>query len=139
MKTALLAALAMVLAASHAFAGPAADLAQARIAAIAAGDLARITQAYGESSVLHWVGGPLDGTYTGAQLAEVWTRFGRANGQLRATVANVTESVNPRGATVVANVQFAGQSTIKVRYVLVYREGRLVNEIWQIDPNLAVQ
>lgn len=139
MKSLLMAAAAVVLTASQALAGPAADMAQARIAAIASGDVARITQSYDQAGVLHWVGGPLDGVYSGARLTEVWTRFVRANGPLRATVANVSESVNPRGATVTANVQFAGQSTIKVRYVLVYRDGRLINEIWQIDPNLAVQ
>jgi hypothetical protein len=41
-----------------------------------------------------------------------------------------------KGTTVTANVVFAGANTIKVRYALVYRDGKLVNEIWQIDPNL---
>ena len=35
-------------------------------------------------------------------------------------------------------VEFKGKNTIKVRYVLVYRGGKLVNETWQIDPKLAM-
>jgi hypothetical protein len=27
---------------------------------------------------------------------------------------------------------------IKVRYVLTFREGKIVSETWQIDPKLAV-
>jgi hypothetical protein len=39
---------------------------------------------------------------------------------------------------VTANVQFEGKAPIKVRYVLLYRDGKLANEVWQIDPNLTV-
>jgi hypothetical protein len=37
---------------------------------------------------------------------------------------------------VVADVAFAGRMTVKVRYVMTYREGRLVSETWQVDPNV---
>lgn len=47
------------------------------------------------------------------------------------------ESANPKGATVSANVQFEGKAPIKVRYVLTLREGKIVNEVWQIDPKLV--
>lgn len=47
------------------------------------------------------------------------------------------ESANPKGATVTANVVFQGQNAIKVRYVLTLRDGKIVDEIWQIDPKLA--
>ena len=43
-----------------------------------------------------------------------------------------------KGATVTANVQFEGKQPIKVRYVLIYRDAKIVNETWQIDPKLAV-
>jgi hypothetical protein len=52
-------------------------------------------------------------------------------------VSGVQESANPKGATVTANVIFSGKSDIKVRYVLTYRDGKIVTETWQIDPNLA--
>ena len=37
-----------------------------------------------------------------------------------------------------ANVQFEGKQPIKVRYVLTYRDAKIVNETWQIDPKLSV-
>ena len=61
----------------------------------------------------------------------------KAQGELTFKVSNVQESANPKGATVTANVVFSGKNDIKVRYVLTYRDGKIVNEIWQIDPNLA--
>ncbi len=33
----------------------------------------------------------------------------------------------------------ADDMQIKVRYVLLYRAGKLVNEIWQIDPTLTLR
>jgi hypothetical protein len=53
-------------------------------------------------------------------------------------VSSLETSANPKGATVTANTMFMGSKPIKVRYVLTYREGRLINEVWQIDPNLNV-
>ncbi|WP_237480743.1 hypothetical protein [Lichenibacterium dinghuense] len=52
--------------ATPALAGPAAEMAQAHIAAIAKGDVAAITASTAPNAALHWVGGPLDGTYAGA-------------------------------------------------------------------------
>jgi hypothetical protein len=46
-------------------------------------------------------------------------------------------AANPAGATVTADVKFIGKKTIPVRYALTYRKGRLVDEIWQIDPKLG--
>ncbi|MDJ0390949.1 nuclear transport factor 2 family protein [Roseomonas sp. E05] len=120
-----------------AHAGPAGDLAQQRITAIAAGQTQPVLAGYGEGAVLEWIGGPLDGRYTGqAALGQVWSRFAQGQGPLQAQVGSITESANPRGQTVAANVVFTGKATIKVRYVLVYRDGKVVNEIWQVDPNL---
>jgi len=119
-------------------AGPALDRAMQRIQAIAAGDVGAITAEYAKGATLHWVGGPLDGTYQGGKLKEVWTKFGTANGGLRAAVGTAVESANPKGATVAFPFLFSGKNTIKVRYTLVYREGKLVGEVWQIDPNLPI-
>jgi len=111
----------------------------AHFQAIAAGDVAAVTAPYGEQAVFQWVGGPLDGVYQGAEsIRGVWEKFTKANGMLALDVDNIAESANPKGATVTANVIFKGKSTIKVRYVLTFRESKLVNETWQIDPNLGM-
>ena len=137
MKTLTCTGLALALMTGAALAGHAADKAQAHIDAIARGDVAAITAAYGNDATLHWVGGPLDGTYAGMdKMRDVWGWFGAAQGPLKASVANALESANPRGATVVANVTFAGKGTVKVRHVMLFREDKLVSETWQIDPNL---
>ena len=131
-------ALALGVAATPALAGPAADIAQRRVAAIAAGDVSVLTAGYAEGATLEWVGGPLDGSYRGpAAIGSVWTQFAQAQGPLQARVGEIAESANPRGQTVAVNVVFSGRATVKVRYVLVLREGRVVNEVWQIDPALA--
>ena len=136
MKKFLLAAAAFGLMTTTALAGPAGDKAKAHIDAIAKGDVAAIAATYADSTTLNWVGGPLDGTYVGAdKLKDVWGKFTTAQGPLKATVTNVQESGNPKGDTVTANVVFAGKTTIKVRYIMMYRDGKLVNEIWQIDPS----
>lgn len=125
-----------LLAVSGVHAGPATDQAMQRIQAIAAADVEAITAEYAENATLHWIGGPLDGAYDGAEIEEVWTKFGKANGVLQAAVGTATESANQNGATVSIPVVFTGKNTVKIRYTLVYRDGKLVSEIWQIDPNL---
>ena len=131
---ALMAALA---ASPAAAAATALELARHHISAVAAGDITKITADYTDQSWLSWVGGPLDGTYLGsAQIAATWTKFAKM-APLRATVRTIHVSGNPMGATVVADVQFRGKMTIKVRYVMLYRGQHLVDEIWQIDPKIA--
>ncbi|ORE86535.1 nuclear transport factor 2 family protein [Aurantimonas sp. 22II-16-19i] len=137
MKT-LLAAIAILAAGtSAALAGPTGDLAKAHIDAIAKGDTAAVTATYAPSATLHWVGGPLDGTYTGSAIAATWGKFAKAQTGLKATVLDMRESMNPKGGTVVADVVFANDKKIPVRYVMVFRDGKLTDEIWQIDPALA--
>lgn len=120
-------------------AGPAADAAQTHFNAIAAGDLGVVMRAYAANPQLNWVGGPLDGSYMGTEnIRGIWEKFVKAAGPLKVTVANIEESSNPKGSTVLAKVQFEGKQSIKVRYVLTYRDGMLVNETWQIDPKLSV-
>jgi hypothetical protein len=129
---------ALLLAASTALAGPASDNAQAHFRAIAGGQVENLLSQYADSATLEWVGGPLDGRYAGkVALSEVWGKFAKAQGELTVKVSGVQESANPKGATVTANVVFSGKNDIKVRYVLTYRDGKIVNEVWQIDPNLA--
>jgi ketosteroid isomerase-like protein len=128
---ALLAALSI-----PAYAGPADD-AKAHFTAIGAGQVDAVMSQYAPDATFQWVGGPLNGGYTGAdKIKEVWSKFTK-NGPFEANVSKVEESMNDKGATVSANVEFKGKATIKVRYVLVYRDGKVVNEVWQIDPKLA--
>ena len=138
-KTSLLAAAAtLTLAAGSAFAAPVDD-ARTHFQAIASGDVPVVMRAYADQAQLNWVGGPLDGTYTTSDaIRATWEKFGKAVGPLKVGVTNLDESAIPKGSTVLANVLFEGKSPIKVRYVLTFRDGKIVNETWQIDPKLAV-
>jgi hypothetical protein len=116
-----------------------ADDARTHFQAIASGDLQVVMRAYADQAQFQWVGGPLDGSYaTPDAIRGVWTKFTQGQGPLKVTVGAIEESINPKGATVSANVLFEGKAPIKVRYVLTFREGRIVSETWQIDPKLAV-
>ncbi|WP_211445210.1 nuclear transport factor 2 family protein [Collimonas humicola] len=138
MKQLFIAASLFALPIGSALAGPAVDAAQTHFAAIGAGNIPIIMRGYADSAQLNWVGGPLDGTYVSQDnIRGTWEKFGKAVGPLKVTINNLEESVNPKGATVLANVQFEGKMPIKVRYVLTYRDGKLVSETWQIDPKLA--
>lgn len=107
--------------------------------AIASADVGHIMQQYADGATLQWVGGPLDGTYTGKeQIQSVWSKFAKAVAPTKFKVAYQLTAADPKGETVTANVEFEGHKTIKVRYVLVYRQGKLVDEIWQIDPKLHI-
>ncbi|GAC1414615.1 MAG: hypothetical protein NVSMB6_16790 [Burkholderiaceae bacterium] len=122
-----------------AIASPATDAAKLHFSAVGSNDIAVLMRDYADNAQLSWIGGPLDGTYTGTDAIHgTWVKFGKAVGPLKVTVNNLEESANPKGATVSANVQFDGKMPIKVRYVLTYRDGKLVNETWQIDPKLTV-
>lgn len=134
-----LAPLLLLALASPAFAAPSDD-AQKHFQAIAAGDLPALAAGYAENARLEWVGGPLDGSYSGpAAIQAVWEKFAKAQGTLTLAVDKVEESANPKGTTVSANVQFTGKAPIKVRYVLTYRDGKIAAETWQIDPKLAMK
>ena len=129
---------ALALAAGTAVAGPSDD-ARTHFQAIASGDTQTVMRAYADQAQLNWVGGPLDGTYaTTDAIRSTWEKFGKAVGPLKLTIGQTEESANPKGATVSADVVFEGKLPIKVRYVLTYREGKIVSETWQIDPKLVV-
>ena len=137
-KTFAFAATALSIATSSAFAASSDD-ARTHFQAVASGDTQILMRGYADQAQLNWVGGPLDGTYTtSAAILGTWERFGKAVGPLKLTIGQIEESANPKGATVSANVVFEGKMPIKVRYVLTYREGKIVSETWQIDPKLAV-
>ena len=133
-----LCATALLFAAQGAVAGPADD-ARAHFQAIGSGDMQTVMSGYADNAHLDWVGGPLDGTYDSRDVIRgVWEKFTKSAGPLKVSVDKLDESANPKGSTVSANVQFEGKALIKVRYVLTFREGKIVSETWQIDPKLAV-
>lgn len=137
-KSTLLGACALSFLAGSAFAGPTDD-ARTHFQAIGSGDLQILMRGYADQAQFNWIGGPLDGTYsTSEAIRGVWTKFTKGQGPLKVSVGQLEESVNPKGATVSANVLFEGKAPIKVRYVLTFREGKIVSETWQIDPKLAV-
>lgn len=131
-------ATAMLFAASGVMAAPADD-AKTHFQAIGSGDLAVVMSGYAANPQFNWVGGPLDGTYTSTDaIRGVWEKFTKSAGPLKVSVDKLEESANLKGSTISANVQFEGKAPIKVRYVLTFREGKIVSETWQIDPKLAV-
>ncbi|WP_298220349.1 nuclear transport factor 2 family protein [Halothiobacillus sp.] len=126
-----------LMAATTAFAGPV-DNAKEHFDAIGASNVNLIAQDYTADSRFYWIGGPLDGDYTGAQaIRDVWEKFTKAQGAMKVKVEHIEEAGNPKGTTVTANVVFSGKATIKVRYVLTYRGDKLIAETWQIAPKLA--
>jgi hypothetical protein len=128
---------ALSLICASALAGPKDD-ANAHFLAIGDGQVDKIMDGYATDASFQWVGGPLNGQYKGHDAIQgVWAKFAKANAPLTVKADQVVESINDKGATVSANVTFTGKNTIKVRYILTYRDGRLVNEIWQIDPKLG--
>ena len=131
-------AAALTFSAASSFAAPADD-ARTHFQAIGAGDLAVVMRSYADNAQFNWVGGPLDGSYASADaIRGVWEKFTKSVGPLKVSVDKLEESANPKGSTISANVQFDGKMPIKVRYVLTFREGKIVSETWQIDPKLAV-
>ena len=130
-------AAALLFVAGTAAAAPADD-ARTHFQAIGTGDLSIVMRGYADNAQFNWVGGPLDGTYASSDAIHgVWEKFTKSQGPLKVSVDKLEESANPKGSTVSANVQFEGKAPIKVRYVLTFREGKIVNETWQIDPKLA--
>ena len=139
-KTSLTAAsiAALMLAAATASAAPADD-ARTHFEAVGSGDVPVLLRGYADQAQFNWVGGPLDGVYaTNDAIRGVWTKFTQSQGPMKVTINQLEESINPKGATVSANVLYEGKSPIKVRYVLTFREGKIVSETWQIDPKLVI-
>jgi ketosteroid isomerase-like protein len=115
--------------------------AQAHLNAIAAGNLDELMADYAEDVYMDWVGGPLDGRYRGkAAIREVWQKFIAINdGKPRPAKFSKLESyANAKGVSLEARAEYGGAKPMKVWHVLVYRDGTLDTEIWQIAPSLQV-
>lgn len=125
-----------------AFSGPLDEAkAQAHLNAVAAGNLDALMADYPDDVYMDWVGGALDGRYRGkAAIREVWQKFIAANeGKPRPAKFSKLESfANPKGTSVEASAEYGGTKPVKVYHVLVYRDGSLATEIWQVAPALQV-
>lgn len=113
--------------------------AQMHFKAIASGHVSSIMHQYAPNATFYWIGGPLDGTYKGRKaIRSVWKKFSHAAGKMKEKTSDILVGTNPKGMTVTADVKFIGKKKIPVRYVLAYQNGKIVDEIWQIAPNLAM-
>jgi len=115
--------------------------AEAHLKAVAAGNIESLMRDYAEDAYMDWVGGPLDGRYRGkTAIRAVWQKFiAQSEGQPRpARYGPIAQQANPKGVTLEAAAEYGGKTTVKVWHVLVYREGELATEIWQIAPSLKI-
>ena len=103
---------------------------------------------YGPSSTLHWVGGPLTGTYQGHnQIQGVWTKFSNLyEAVFWYAVQPPTVTQSSSGTTVSANLQFVVSPTTDPihTYILNVTEQissqqvgnsyQISNEVWKVSP-----
>jgi hypothetical protein len=130
----LVAASFLLVGASGASAGTDAVRAEAFFNAISGGNADTVASFYAEKAEFHWVGGPLAGIYKGrGQIKGVWERFAQAAGKLDYRTLEVTESRNGPISTVTARVKFIGPKEVPVKFVLMFKDGKIVNQIWQVD------
>jgi hypothetical protein len=112
---------------------------KAHLEAVAAGDLDALMRDYAEDAYMDWIGGPLDGRYRGKKaIAEVWRKFIAANGgKPRPAKFGTPQSfANPAGTSVETEAAYGGTTPVKAWHVLVFRDGVLSTEIWQIAPKI---
>lgn len=115
--------------------------AEAHLKAIAEGNVEAVLADCADDIYMDWVGGPLDGRYTGkAAVRAVWTKFVAANdGQPRPVrLGKLAAYANPKGVTLETEAEYGGKTPVKARHVLVYRDGVLNTEIWQIAPAIKL-
>jgi hypothetical protein len=124
------------------FAGPLDEaLFRKHLTAIATGQLDAVQANYAPEAFLDWVGGNLDGRYSGAEsIGKLWRNFHQRRQPLQITVDSIESHANDKGATVIASVIYKStDATTKVRQIVTLRDGRIHSEIWQIAPALAVK
>ena len=126
----------------HAFAGPLDEaLFRKHLAAIANGQLDAVQATYAPDALLDWVGGNLEGRYSGAEaIGKLWRTFHQRRQPLQISVDSIESHANDKGATVIASVIYKStDATTKVRQIITLRDGRIHTEIWQIAPALSVK
>jgi ketosteroid isomerase-like protein len=115
--------------------------AKAHLNAVAAGDIEALMRDYAEDAYMDWVGGPLDGRYRGkTEIRAVWQKFIAAGGggARPAKFSKLESYANPKGTSVEGKADYGGAKPVKVWHVLVYRDGGLTTEIWQVEPTIQV-
>jgi ketosteroid isomerase-like protein len=124
----------MLLGIAPASAGADAVRAEAYFNAISGGNVDTITSFYADDAEFHWVGGPLAGVYKGKdKIKGVWDRFTKAAGDLDHEVLQIAESANGKTSTVTARVKFKGEGEVPVKFIMVYKDGKIASEVWQVD------
>lgn len=135
--------LLLALAAFPAVAGPLDKArAKAHLDAVASGDIETLMREYAEDAYMDWVGGPLDGRYRGKQaIRDVWQKFVAANdGKPRpAKFSQIQEYAHPTGVSLEASAEYGGKTPLKVWHVLIYRDGVMTTELWQVAPAIRVE
>lgn len=135
-------ALPLVVLSLSASAGPLDEAkAKAHLDAVAAGDIGTLMHDYAEDAYMDWIGGPLDGRYRGkVAIRTVWEKFIAANdGKPRPVKRSEIEAyANPKGVSLETSAEYGGKTPIKAWHVLVYRDGEMTTEIWQVAPSLKV-
>lgn len=134
--------LSVCLVSAAALAGPLDEKkAEAHLQAIAASDVGALMADYADDAYMDWVGGPLEGRYHGkAAIQAVWQKFIAANdGQPRpAQRGKLSVHGNPKGVSLAVEAEYGGKTAVKAWHVLVYRDGVLTSEIWQIAPAIKL-
>ncbi len=134
-----IAASVLLLGAQSALAGTDAVRAEAYFNAISGGNAETVTSFYADKAEFHWVGGPLAGVYKGKdQINGVWQRFSKAAGDIDYKALDLSESRNGRVSTVTARVNLIGPKEVPVKFILMFEDGKIVNEIWQVDKPAAI-
>lgn len=117
-----------------AYAGADTVRAEAYFNAISGGNAETISSFYADDAEFHWVGGPLAGVYKGKdKIRGVWEKFSKAAGSLNHEVQQLSESVNGKVTTVTARVKFKGEGEVPVKFVMIYKDGKIASEVWQVD------
>lgn len=115
---------------------------------IAIENVTSIMQEYAPNATLHWVGGPLTGTYTGtSQISSTWTKFTNLyEAVFWYAITPPTVVKTSSGYTVMAPLQFVVTPasdpihtyilnvTETLDYQPVNGEYMLVNEVWMVKP-----
>jgi hypothetical protein len=142
----LFAAAVLLLGAQTASASTGTLRAEAYFDAISGGNVATVASFYADEAEIYWIGGPLSGVYTGkGQITDLWQKFSDAAGEIYHKVLEVSESKYGSRSTVTARVSFIGPKEVPVKFLLVFEDGKIINQIWQVDkpagylPPQAVQ
>jgi hypothetical protein len=104
-------------------------------------DIDVLMSGYAEGATMLWVGGPLDGTYSGqAQLRELWGKFAKAQGPLEVAIAQVQENGNPQGRDRGRQCALtADRARPRCARSSCSATARSSPEVWQIDPAMPFQ